>query len=556
MPPRKGSKPPAPNLSPTIPVEVSQALQSVHSRVTDLTAQVGQQQTDIKGKLSSSLKDMLSVSAFVNTQLRSTGANPLSITALQGQASQPQLAKVPGYSVLPGNAQPGQIVQMNNQLYVFGTSGATGTLGVWGSVGGSGTLVDTHANRLAIYPAAKYQLGTLFYETDRTVLYVNSSSVWTFAAGLNENVFASRPTGLGVADASFLFLATDTSTLYAWTGTAWLTIGGGTDPNGPALIFNQTPRDYTADIEEIRRQIATLDTPFNLGVLTGLFDPAGAAATAQAAAQGIAQILVDPGRDWSLQIEELRRVVAALDPPLSASAVALLNAPNVFTALNTFTAAAKFSASSTGTPNITSDGTTGILNICPGTTLTDPRIFLGGSASVGAPGFAVTDADTILLRSSDGTVLVLQATKAAGINGLGPLNTVVTGSFGGWVTGPGGGGWSPTVSGPGLTVSSYTVLATQYLHMGPLIFFTMLVSLTVTGTGNQLIFTLPTGLPCVGGQSPCTCYIGPGGASYAASYALVSPSGPAGIVASPSAGANYTSGTFYGIFVEAFYRSF
>lgn len=319
--PRKGSKPPAPNLSPTIPVEVSQALQSVHSRVTDLTAQVGQQQADIKGKLSSSLKDMLSVSAFVNTQLRSTGANPLSISALQGQASQPQLAKVPGYSVLPGNAQPGQIVQMNNQLYVFGTSGATGTLGVWGSVGGSGTLVDTHANRLAIYPAAKYQLGTLFYETDRTVLYVNSSSVWTFAAGLNENVFASRPTGLGVADASFLFLATDTSTLYAWTGTAWLTIGGASaDPNGPALIFNQTPRDYTADIEEIRRQIATLDTPFNLGVLTGLFDPAGAAATAQAASIGTAIALADPVRDWSGQIDELKRLIASLDTPLSPAA--------------------------------------------------------------------------------------------------------------------------------------------------------------------------------------------------------------------------------------------
>lgn len=631
--PRKGSKPPAPNLSSAIPADVSQALQDTHSRVTDLTAQVSQQKEDIKGKLSSSLKDMLSVSSFVNTQLRSTGSSPLSISGLQGQASQPQLAKVPVYSTLPGNIAPGTLVSMNGQIYVFGTSGATGTLGQWGALGGSGTLLDTHANRLAIYPASKYQLGTLFYETDRTVLYVNSSSVWTFAAGLYEAVFASRPAGLAAADTSFLFLATDTSTLYAWSGSAWLTIGGGSaDPNGPALIFSQTPRDFTADIEEIRRQIASLDTPFNLGVLSGLFDPIGAAATAQAAsigtamavadtphnytdeieeirhalavldppvsqgalvllfdalgaaataqaaAQSVAQILTDPGRDWSLQIEELRRYVATLDAPLPLPlaigqggtsgatalaartnlAVAGLNDANVFTSLNSFQVV-QVSGLQVGTatpslPNIVGLGTSGIVNITPGTVTVDPRLFLGGSTSAGgAAGDGILDADTVLLRSSDGLVSYFQATKLGGISALAPINIPVTGTFGGWTT-----TWAPAVTpGTGITVSGYSVLTTQWVRVGPIVFFTMLVSLTVAGTGNSLLFSLPAGNPVVGGQSPCTAYIGLGGSNYVTSYSLCSPPSAAptvGIVVSPVSGANFAPG-FYGIFVEGFYRA-
>lgn len=84
-------------------------------------------------------------------------------------------------------------------------------------------LQDTHANRLASFPQINYDPGTLFYETDRTVVYrVNAANTaWVYAAGEMSATFANVPTDLGADDAGFLLQITDYGHRVRWSGTAW-----------------------------------------------------------------------------------------------------------------------------------------------------------------------------------------------------------------------------------------------------------------------------------------------------------------------------------------------
>ncbi len=118
------------------------------------------------------------------------------------------------------------------------------------------TLIDTHANRLAIYNPNNYNVGRQFFESDRTVLYVleviSGSKVWRFVAGAYVSTFANRPADLGVNDSSFLFYATDTDALYLWDGTIWNFIGGSQSTYTPAHtnltnLTTTTPRVTTYD---------------------------------------------------------------------------------------------------------------------------------------------------------------------------------------------------------------------------------------------------------------------------------------------------------------------
>jgi hypothetical protein len=85
-----------------------------------------------------------------------------------------------------------------------------------------GIQVDTHANRVANYAAASYKL-TLFFESDRQILYESNGTNWIYAGGVMQAAVASKPADLGTHDAGFLFLATDTPvTLWRWTGSAWV----------------------------------------------------------------------------------------------------------------------------------------------------------------------------------------------------------------------------------------------------------------------------------------------------------------------------------------------
>lgn len=89
-------------------------------------------------------------------------------------------------------------------------------------------FIDTHAARLgSFYNPSNFDAGRMFFERDRTVLYidelVSGALVWRFVGGEYVSTFANRPSDLGTNDSSFQFYATDQDTTYIWTGAAWNT---------------------------------------------------------------------------------------------------------------------------------------------------------------------------------------------------------------------------------------------------------------------------------------------------------------------------------------------
>ncbi len=90
-------------------------------------------------------------------------------------------------------------------------------------------IQDTHAHRIANFPAPNSPLGTLFWETDRNVLYLNenisSTNTWVYILGTYRGTHASRPTVADVggnAGIGFLYYETDRTTTYRSGGAAWL----------------------------------------------------------------------------------------------------------------------------------------------------------------------------------------------------------------------------------------------------------------------------------------------------------------------------------------------
>lgn len=93
-------------------------------------------------------------------------------------------------------------------------------------------IEDTHDNRLALYPAENSPVGTLFWETDRTVLYVVTETAgvrsWSYSAGMYSTTFANRPTDLSTADVGFLYMPSVYIHICRWSGSGWaITDGGG-----------------------------------------------------------------------------------------------------------------------------------------------------------------------------------------------------------------------------------------------------------------------------------------------------------------------------------------
>jgi hypothetical protein len=128
------------------------------------------------------------------------------------------------------------------------------------------TLLDTHANRIANYPAASWPIGTQFYETDRTVTYVNKSvtgtPTWVYESGQMYDSFSNRPATLGTADTGFLFMETDRSLngsvdnfpVYRWNGTVWILVAGEFFRNQAdiaALVATFTTHDVGAVIDVV-----------------------------------------------------------------------------------------------------------------------------------------------------------------------------------------------------------------------------------------------------------------------------------------------------------------
>lgn len=93
--------------------------------------------------------------------------------------------------------------------------------------GSSIFIEDTHAVRItSSYAPTAYPIGSGFYETDRTVIYLvvlsGGTNVWQYTAGIMTAASASRPADLTVNDAGFRFHATDTTLRTRWTGAAWV----------------------------------------------------------------------------------------------------------------------------------------------------------------------------------------------------------------------------------------------------------------------------------------------------------------------------------------------
>lgn len=98
---------------------------------------------------------------------------------------------------------------------------------------------DTHSNR-SLIPAANYANGTLFFETDRQIVYIAVSGVWFYFTGTVQTVQASLPADLGPDDINLLAEVTDYAHLLIWTGTAW-TWGPGELGSDFILLFLTGP---------------------------------------------------------------------------------------------------------------------------------------------------------------------------------------------------------------------------------------------------------------------------------------------------------------------------
>lgn len=96
------------------------------------------------------------------------------------------------------------------------------------AVGAIEVIQDTHANRNILFPASGVPIGSLYFETDRTVMYVcrmaSLAHAWVYVGGVMSGLFAARPADLVITDAGFLFTSTN-SLDYRWSGTAWVTLG-------------------------------------------------------------------------------------------------------------------------------------------------------------------------------------------------------------------------------------------------------------------------------------------------------------------------------------------
>lgn len=204
----------------TIPNLTNRVDPVVEATIRDLYLRMNKQEAN-SSSLLKNLPKAPSISDIANA-LRVSGTNPLNVTGLVGLLSQPQNAKVTNVTTTPtpGNpiAQNGTLFTINGQLFYWMNGQAI-------AVESTATvLYDTHANRLANYSPGSYVTGTLFWETDRTVLYVDNGTAWVYATGTYNNILSNRPTDLISTDAGFEFLVSSyaDNILYVWNGTAWV----------------------------------------------------------------------------------------------------------------------------------------------------------------------------------------------------------------------------------------------------------------------------------------------------------------------------------------------
>lgn len=185
-------------------------------------------------------------------QLQAPGSYPLNVTGLNGLLAQPQKAYVPAVSTLPNvlhdpMSQNGALVSLNGIVFWF--DGRTEP-GKWKTLATAAALLtDTHANRLASYPASDYPVGTVFWESDRHLLYENQgtygASNWVYVLGtLNVAQSSIAGLGLGQYDDGVLIYVTDYDHILKWTwggGPGSWGWGPGNEVSGKVEMFAVAP---------------------------------------------------------------------------------------------------------------------------------------------------------------------------------------------------------------------------------------------------------------------------------------------------------------------------
>jgi hypothetical protein len=152
-------------------------------------------------------------------------------------------------------------------------------------------IADTHANRIASYLASSYALGTLFWETDRTVLYqlhnIAGTLTWVYTLGTYHSILANRPADLatpGTPDDGFLFEDTTPGYTFQWDGATgtWSVVEVYTD-----LVTVKKVTDTA--ILDLRRANGTIAAPTAVlsGEVIGIVGMRGFGATVYPAAHNV-----------------------------------------------------------------------------------------------------------------------------------------------------------------------------------------------------------------------------------------------------------------------------
>lgn len=170
-----------PNLaiSSTIPPEIARHLRANTKDIYELRSAVNPVIAAQADYLKNSPSDLLTIAQAMQKQLSANGQYPLPVTQL------------------PGLPKTGLVLE------------------------------GTHAKRLATSPS-KLDQGVQWYETDRSALYVTAGGRWVYVTGVMHDLFANRPTDLGVFDDGFEFYATDYGFGEYWNGqfSEWIYLYG------------------------------------------------------------------------------------------------------------------------------------------------------------------------------------------------------------------------------------------------------------------------------------------------------------------------------------------
>ncbi len=221
-------EPVLPSLQGKATEEVVRAIRLLDDQIRRLRAQALVAETDLD-RLNEAPPSLSLDSIQLALQLN--GGNDLNVTGLLGVLAQPQIAGAPVVNVLPepSSMLNGALVNLNGVLYYLNASTDPGR---WIALSANAViLVGTHAQRVAAgstFAPANYPEGSVFWETDRTALYIRGTSagtaIWSLMMSRPLSVLlASRPADLGVNDAGFWIVVIDQGQVtQQWTGAAWV----------------------------------------------------------------------------------------------------------------------------------------------------------------------------------------------------------------------------------------------------------------------------------------------------------------------------------------------